>query len=90
VAGLVGLAALVGATPLAMSTRMPLVVQFAVIGGFAAAALLGGLRYSRRAPSPYLGRFAEIADVLAIMALVPLACVVAGLYAAIQGQFASF
>ena len=48
-----------------------------------------GLVYSRRSPSPYLGRAADILDVLAIMALIPLACAVAGLFGAIQGLFAS-
>jgi hypothetical protein len=51
--------------------------------------LAAGLVYSRRSPSPYLGRAADIIDVLAIMALVPLACAVIGLFGAIQGLFAS-
>jgi hypothetical protein len=61
--------------------------------GVAVAVLLvlaATLTYSRRPPSPYLGRLADIADVLAIMALVPLACAVIGVYHAIQGTFASF
>lgn len=51
--------------------------------------LAAGLVYSQRPPSPYLGRFADIFDVLAIMALIPLACAVLGLFGAIQGLFAS-
>ncbi len=47
--------------------------------------LAAGLVYSQRPPSPYLGRFADIVDVLAIMALIPLACAVLGLFGAIQG-----
>jgi type VII secretion integral membrane protein EccD len=55
----------------------------------AAAVLAAGLVYSRRVPSPYLGRAADIADVLAIMALIPLACAVVGVFGAVQGLFAS-
>jgi type VII secretion integral membrane protein EccD len=55
----------------------------------AAAVLAAGLAYSRRSPSPYVGRAADILDVLAIMALIPLACAVTGLYRAIQGLLAS-
>jgi type VII secretion integral membrane protein EccD len=51
--------------------------------------LAAGLSYSKRSPSPYLGRLADIFDVLAIMALVPLAAGVLGVYHAIQGTFAS-
>jgi type VII secretion integral membrane protein EccD len=51
--------------------------------------LAATLTYTKRTPSPYLGRFADIFDVLAIMALVPLAAAVVGIYHAIQGGFAS-
>ncbi len=51
--------------------------------------MAGGLTYSRRPPSPRVGRIADIIDVLAIMALVPLACGVAGLFGSIQGLFAT-
>jgi hypothetical protein len=51
--------------------------------------LTAGLSYSKRSPSPYLGRLADIFDVLAIMALIPLAAGVLGVYHAIQGTFAS-
>lgn len=51
--------------------------------------LASGQVYSRRAPSPYLGRAADILDVLAIMALIPLAGAVAGLFGAIQELFSS-
>jgi hypothetical protein len=50
--------------------------------------LAAGLAYSTRPPSPYLRRLADIADVLAIMALVPLAAAVVGLFHALQGLFA--
>ncbi|HKT03690.1 MAG TPA: type VII secretion integral membrane protein EccD, partial [Rugosimonospora sp.] len=51
--------------------------------------LAATLTYSKRAPSPYLGRFADIFDVVAIMALIPLASGVIGIYHAIQGAFAT-
>jgi hypothetical protein len=51
--------------------------------------LASALVYSKRAPSPRVGRLADIADVLAVMALVPLACAAAGAFHAIAGLFAS-
>jgi type VII secretion integral membrane protein EccD len=67
--------------------RLLLVLLFAVV---AVLVLAASLVYSKRSPSPYLGRLADISDVLAIMLLIPLACVVIGLYHSIQGLFASF
>ena len=61
-----------------------------VILAIGAAALTAGVLYSRRTPTPYVGRIADIADVVAIMALIPLACGVIGVYASIQALFASF
>ncbi|GIH21326.1 type VII secretion integral membrane protein EccD [Rugosimonospora africana] len=61
----------------------------AVIAAVAGLVLAAGMVYSRRSPSPYIGRIADIVDVLAIMALVPLACAVAGVFHTIQGLFAS-
>jgi type VII secretion integral membrane protein EccD len=74
---------------LAASWRVPLVALALVVSG-AVAVLAGGLRYSRRAPSPYVGRIGDLLDVLAIIALVPLACAVLGVYQSIQSLFASF
>ena len=67
--------------------RLLLLVAILVV---AALVLIAGLVYSRRTPSPHIGRLADIADVLAIMALLPFACGVVGVYHAIQGLFASF
>lgn len=55
----------------------------------AAGAFGAGLLFSRRPPSPYLGRAADIADVVALMVLIPLACGVVGVFGAIQELFAS-
>jgi hypothetical protein len=55
-----------------------------------AAGVLGAtLRYSRRSPSPYLGRIADLLDVLTLMSLIPLACWVLGVFQTIQGLFSS-
>jgi type VII secretion integral membrane protein EccD len=66
--------------------RLPLLVGLLVV---AAAVLAGTLAYSRRAPSPYLGRIADVLDVLAIMALIPLACGVLGVFQMVQAAFSS-
>ncbi len=65
------------------------VVLLATIVGTAWLILAAGLIYSRRPPSPYVGRIADILDVLAIMALVPLACAVLDVYSTVRGLFAS-
>lgn len=64
-------------------------VVLVVMAAVAAMVLAAGLSYSRRSPSPYLGRAADIADVLAIMALIPLACAVLGVFGAIRDLFGS-
>jgi type VII secretion integral membrane protein EccD len=64
-------------------------ILLVVIAVAATVTLASGLVYSRRSPSPYIGRLADIVDVLAIMALLPLAAAVLGVYSAIQGLFAS-
>ena len=46
---------------------------------------LAGARYRRRAPSPYLGRAADIVDTICLVSVVPLAAAVLGLYAAMRG-----
>jgi type VII secretion integral membrane protein EccD len=47
--------------------------------------MLCGLRYSRRLPSPYLGRYAEILEIVVVLAIVPMACWVLGLYGLVRG-----
>ena len=41
--------------------------------------MAAGLVYSRVSPTPYVGRIADIVDVIAIMALLPLAAGVIGI-----------
>jgi type VII secretion integral membrane protein EccD len=89
ISGMVGLVLVgFGAAPAAPSGGVRLVVLLLLVVA-TAVVLVAGLVYSQRAPSPYLGRAADILDVLAIMALIPLACVVIGVFGAIQGLFAS-
>jgi ESX secretion system protein EccD len=55
-------------------------VTLPVIAAVALIALASGLTYRRRPPSPRLGRFADILDVLLTLAVVPLAADVFGFY----------
>ncbi len=41
---------------------------------------MAGTARRRREPSPYLGRLADIVDVVAVLALAPVACAVLDLY----------
>jgi type VII secretion integral membrane protein EccD len=65
------------------------VLLLAVVLVVAAGVLGATLRYSRRSPSPYLGRIADLLDVLTLMSLIPLACWVLGVFQTIQGMFSS-
>jgi type VII secretion integral membrane protein EccD len=58
---------------------LPVVTVVALI------ALAAGLTYRRRPPSPKLGRWADILDVLLTLAVVPLAADVFGLYEFVRG-----
>ncbi|HEU4347397.1 MAG TPA: type VII secretion integral membrane protein EccD, partial [Actinoplanes sp.] len=42
-----------------------------------------GATYSRRPPSPYLGRAADLLDTLVVVSVIPVACAVVGLYGAV-------
>lgn len=65
------------------------VLLLAVVLAVAATVLGATLRYSMRSPSPYLGRIADVLDTLTIMALIPLACWVLGVFQTVQGLFSS-
>lgn len=75
VAGLVG----VGCVTLLGGSVAPLVLL-----GVGGVALAAGVVYSRRPPSPYLGRIAELLDVGLVLAVVPLVCGVLGLFGYVQ------
>jgi len=63
-----------------------LLIAFGVILA-ALVVLTAGLVYGRRTPSPYIGRAADILDVVAIMALIPLGAWVLGVFRAVQDLF---
>jgi type VII secretion integral membrane protein EccD len=89
ISGMVGLVLLgFGIVP-DLSTGGATLVALLLLIVIAAVVLIASLVYSRKPASPYLGRAADILDVLAIMALIPLACAVLGVFGAIQGLFAS-
>lgn len=84
--GAAGAAALaLGVLLLAPGTRIGIAVPALVV--LALAALGAGLYFQRRQPSPYLGRIADILDVLVVLAVVPTACVVLGLFTYLRGIY---
>lgn len=65
--------------------RMVEIVILVLVAGFVLAA---GMVYSRRPPSPYMGRIADILDVVAIISLIPTVCVITGFYSYVQAILA--
>jgi type VII secretion integral membrane protein EccD len=77
-----GPVAILGVALLATAPRL------VAAGGLVALALLAvvtGTVYGRRAPGPYLGRAADILDALCVVAVIPIACAVLGLYGRMRG-----
>ena len=83
--GLLGLLLLFVAFALEMPPAATLAVALVVGGGILGA----GLLYSRRPPSPYIGRLADMLDVLFLVSLLPIACLLTGFYGYVQGLFAA-
>jgi type VII secretion integral membrane protein EccD len=83
-AGAAGLA-LVGVALGISGGEDQVLVTLPVVTVVALIALAAGLTYRRRPPSPKLGRWADILDVLLTLAVVPLAADVFGLYAYVRG-----
>ena len=46
--------------------------------------VVAGATWSRRPPSPYLGRAADMLDTLVVVSVIPVACAVVGLYGAVS------
>jgi hypothetical protein len=63
-------------------TGLGAVVVFFFVAGAAVAA---GIGYSTRVAGPYLGRLAEYAEILVMVAIVPVTCSVLGLYGYVRG-----
>jgi type VII secretion integral membrane protein EccD len=82
-AGVLAWATVSGESPTSRLVSWMVIISF--VAGLVFAA---GLVFSRRSPSPRLGRISDILEVTVIMALVPLACGVVGLYQRLQGVFA--
>ena len=53
--------------------------------GLGAAAIVIGLAYSQRAPGPYLRRYVEVVELVLLLAVLPIAAAVLGLYGRLHG-----
>jgi type VII secretion integral membrane protein EccD len=85
IAGTVTLAvAGIGALSALEPARRLLIGAIAVVV-IGATMLAAAVTYGRRRPSPYLGRAAEILDVVLLLGVVPLACAVLGLFGWVRG-----
>jgi len=62
-----------------LSTAGPVLLAVGVL------AALIGVVHSTREPSPYFGRYAEILEVVLVLAIVPVTCSVLGLYGYVRG-----
>jgi type VII secretion integral membrane protein EccD len=82
-AGLGGAA--VGGAALVATGGPPVLLALAAGGTFAALAAVGaGVAYAHRPPSPYLGRAADVLDTALVVCVVPVACAVLDVYAAVR------
>ncbi|MDQ7906921.1 type VII secretion integral membrane protein EccD [Phytohabitans sp. ZYX-F-186] len=82
-AGLGGTAVLGGA--LLVTTGPPVLLALAAGGTLAALAVAAaGVAYAHRPPSPYLGRAADVLDTALVVCVVPVACAVLDVYAAVR------
>ncbi len=89
VSGTAGLGLLVFTAALDAGRGGPRLLYALMLVVSAAVAFAAGLRFSRHRPSPYLGRIADVTEVLATMALIPLACAVVGAFGATRELFTS-
>jgi type VII secretion integral membrane protein EccD len=72
------------AVPLASGWRTGEVGSL-VLGGVAVVTAAAGGYFRRHAPSPYLGRAADIVDTLCLVSVIPVAAAVLGLYGRMRG-----
>jgi type VII secretion integral membrane protein EccD len=83
-AGLLGLGVLAGALVWrAQPGELPAYVAAGVV--VALVVVAAGATYSRRPPSPYLGRAADLLDTLIVISVIPVACAVLDLYSSVRG-----
>lgn len=89
VAGVVVLAILVELRVSQTTSNMGVAVLLIVLSIVGVSVAFAGIVYSRKSPSPYLGRIADIVDVVAILALLPFAGYITGFFGYVQGLMAS-
>ena len=83
-AGLFGVAAL--GTDLLQDAGATMLLGVSLLGLLLAyVTVAAGATYSRRPPSPYLGRAADLLDSLVVVSLIPVACAVVGIYDLVGG-----
>lgn len=78
-------AATLVAGPLITDRDTLLVIAGPALFLVAAGAMAAGIGYSTRAAGPYLGRLAEYAEILVLVAIVPVTCSALGLYGYVRG-----
>lgn len=83
-AGMAGIAVLGAAVVIETGAAGPLALTAAALI-IALLTVAAGAAYSRRPPSPYLGRAADLLDTLMVVSVVPVACAVLGLYGRARG-----
>ena len=86
VAGGTGLV-LLGLAGLALDPQGRLLVVVPLLMLVGLVGLLAGRAYAVRTPGPYIGRLADVLDVLLVLAVVPTVCVVVGLYGYVRGLY---
>jgi type VII secretion integral membrane protein EccD len=74
-----------GGLRLPVDTRLAVAVPALLV--LAVVALLAGRAYAVRSPGPYIGRLADVLDVVLVLAVVPVVCVVLGLYGYVRGLY---
>ena len=85
VAGLTGLSLLTFGVSLLLNPAYRIYAVLAALSLIGGLVISAGLTYSRRPPSPYLGRLADWLDVVLVVAVVPVACAVLDLYGWARG-----
>lgn len=86
IAGAVGAGALVAGW-LAASVELRLNLAVPVLVVLALVVLVAGILYQSRPPGPYLGRIADILDVVMVLAVIPTMCSVVGLFGYLRGLY---
>ncbi|GAA3230616.1 type VII secretion integral membrane protein EccD [Dactylosporangium siamense] len=87
VAGLVGVASLVVHLSTGMNPDTRVIVTAVGLAVVAGLVIGGGVAYSKRSPSPYIGRFLEMFDAFVLISVIPIACAAASVYSAVRGHF---